>query len=156
MGANFMGKVIMEIGDRIKQIRGRTPRAEFAEKLGIHPQTLYLYEKGKRVADVDLIQKICEHFHVSVEWLIFGEGGLQTAGKETPDPELQARLTAQEALLAEREEKINQLTSELIAAQAGALKAYELAMGAMRPASGEVTNNQTTAGRSKVVGNKGE
>ena len=128
----------MEIGDRIKEIRGRTPRAEFAEKLGIHPQTLYLYEKGKRVVDVDLIQKICENFDVSVEWLIFGQGGLQNLDREAaPDPGLSARLAEQEALLAEQDVKINQLTNELIAAQAGALKAYELAMGALKPSSGE-------------------
>lgn len=83
----------MEIGDRIKEVRGRVPRAEFAEKLGIHPQTLYMYEKGKRVVDVDLIQKICENFNVSVEWLIFGGDGLQGAGRETPaDPGLKTRL----------------------------------------------------------------
>ena len=123
----------MEIGERIKSIRGRTPRAEFAETLGIHPQTLYMYEKGKRVVDVELIQRICAKFDVPVEWLIFGEGGLRDAEHGGgADPRLQTRLAEQEALLAEQDIKITQLTNELIAAQAGALKAYEMAMGALR------------------------
>lgn len=148
----------MEVGGRIREIRGRTPRAEFAERLDIHPQTLYMYEKGKRVVDVGLIQKICERFNVSVEWLIFGLGGSQNAGQAAADPELKARLAEQESLLAEQDEKIRQLTSELIAVQAGALKAYELAMGALQqPASEErMKAKPATAGRDSAVRNKGE
>ena len=144
----------MEIGERIKEIRGRTPRAEFAEQLGIHPQTLYMYEKGKRVVDVDLIQTICEKFNVSVEWLIFGASGLQGAGQEPAAPELEARLAEQEALLAEQDEKIAQLTNELIATQAGALKAYELAMGALRPASEEPVKTKISHDRNSSVRKK--
>jgi len=141
----------MEIGERIKIIRGRTPRAEFAETLGIHPQTLYMYEKGKRVVDVELIQRICAKFNVPVEWLIFGEGGLRNADYGGgADPRLQTRLAEQEALLAEQDVKITQLTNELIAAQAGALKAYEMAMGALRNGTEPQPRAPTTARRKNV------
>lgn len=115
----------MDIGDRIKQIRGKASRAEFAEKLGIHQQTLYLYEKGKRVVDVELLQRICSECGVSVEWLIFGTEQLQTAVSSAEDEKLRREL-------AEKEERIHQLQNELILAQSGALKAYELALGSLQ------------------------
>lgn len=129
----------MDIGDRIRQIRGRRSRAEFAEALGIHPQTLYMYEKGKRVVDVELVRDLCEKFQVSVEWLIFGDRGLQTM-RENQAPERPAACppagTADSPdaapVIAEKDAQIEELKSELIAAQAGALKAYELAMEALR------------------------
>lgn len=123
----------MDIGDRIRMIRGRRSRNDFAAELGIHPQTLYLYEKGKRVLDVDLVQQLCLRYNVSVEWLIFGEGELQSL-REPADSGLEERLAEKEALLVRQSAHINKLKNELIAAQAGALKAYELAMGAIHPA----------------------
>ncbi|MDR1045705.1 MAG: helix-turn-helix domain-containing protein [Candidatus Adiutrix sp.] len=124
----------MDIGDRIRKIRGRHSRAEFAEELGIHPQTLYMYEKGKRVVDVELVRGICEKFNVSVEWLIFGDRELQSL-RETPVLEGEAAYPAERAdkpdvapVIAEKDARIEELKSELIAAQAGALKAYELAV----------------------------
>jgi len=128
----------MDIGSRIQKIRGKTPRAVFAEQLGIHPQTLYMYEKGKRVVDVELVQLLCAKFGVPVEWLIFGEGQLQAVRNDEEDQRLQRELAAKEARIAE-------LQNELIAAQAGALKAYELAVGALHPAKeANTTGNNPT------------
>lgn len=127
----------MEIGDRIKQIRGNRSRAEFAEELGIHPQTLYMYEKGKRVVDIFFVQQLCVKFNVSVEWLIFGEGKLQSI-REHSYPELEAQLAEKEALLAEKDASINQMKNELIAVQAEALKAYDLAVTAICSAANEL------------------
>ena len=121
----------MDIGSRIQQIRGKTSRAEFAEMLGIHPQTLYMYEKNKRVVDVELIQLLCSKFNISVQWLIFGSGKLQAAASDEEDERLREELAEKEALIAENEERINALQKELIAAQSGALKAYELAVGTL-------------------------
>jgi transcriptional regulator with XRE-family HTH domain len=129
----------MDIGDRIRQIRGRRSRAEFAEELGIHPQTLYMYEKGKRVVDVELVRDLCDKFQVSVEWLIFGDRELQSL-RESPGPEAPSapppaeRVALPDAapVIAEKDARIEELKSELIAAQAGALKAYELAMETLR------------------------
>lgn len=119
----------MDIGDRIRHIRGKRSRAEFAELLGIHPQTLYMYEKGKRVVDVDLVQQLCRGFNVPVEWLIFGEGGLQALEYASAPavPLLDIAPTELEIRLAEENAE---LKDELIAAQAKALSAYELALAA--------------------------
>jgi transcriptional regulator with XRE-family HTH domain len=124
----------MDIGSRIRQIRGRCSRAEFAEELGIHPQTLYMYETGKRVVDVELVRELCKKFNVSAEWLIFGDRELQSL-REGPVSEPEAASSADKAdnldtapAIAEKDARIEELKSELIAAQAGALKAYELMM----------------------------
>lgn len=121
----------MEIGDRIRKIRGTRSRLEYAEMLGIHPQTLYLYEKGKRVVDVELLQQLCRESETAVEWLIFGDqqGNSPKAG----DRYLKKELAEKETQLAEREARISQLQNDLITAQAGALKAYELAVEAIQP-----------------------
>jgi len=128
----------MNIGDRIKQIRGDRSRAEFANVLSIHPQTLYLYEKGKRVVDVDLVQQICEKFNVSAEWLIFGEDKL-AADQEQPNSELVTKLAEQEAMLAKKDAYISQMKNELISAQAEALKAYEVAFKNLYPAENNLS-----------------
>lgn len=125
----------MDIGDRIRQIRGRRSRAEFAEGLGIHPQTLYMYEKGKRVVDVELVRGLCEKFNVSVEWLIFGDRELQSLREKPAHERDQAEKTENPDMapvIAEKDARIDELKSELIAAQAGALKAYELAVEAIQ------------------------
>ena len=127
---------MMSIGDRIRQIRGKTPRAEFAEMLGIHPQTLYMYEKGKRVVDVDLLQQLCLKSGVSIEWLVFGNGGAD-GEREAQDHEIEERLQEKERLLARQEEYIKQLKDELISAQAEAIRAYELALGTLQDGSGK-------------------
>ncbi len=139
-----------DIGDRLRQIRGRQSRQEFADELGIHPQTLYMYEKGKRVLDVDLVQRICLKYAVSVEWLIFGEGELQAA-HEAADQELEKRLAEKEALLAAQDARINELKNELIATQAGALKAYELAVGVIS-SSGSRSAEAASAGTETADG----
>jgi transcriptional regulator with XRE-family HTH domain len=121
----------MDIGDRIRKTRGSRSRLEYAEALGIHPQTLYLYEKGKRVVDVELLQQICQESGIAAEWLIYGDQ--KEKDQQGDNRRLEKKLAEKESLLATREARINQLQNDLIAAQAGALKAYELAVGAIQP-----------------------
>lgn len=61
-------------GKRLKKLRGSVNGTVFAEKLGINRQTLYRYERGARVPDVDFIQKVCELTGASLEWLVYGRG----------------------------------------------------------------------------------
>ncbi|MCL1939573.1 MAG: helix-turn-helix domain-containing protein [Desulfovibrionaceae bacterium] len=67
----------MDIGKRITQLRGKISREEFVEGLGIHAQTLYMYEKGKRQPDLGTLRNICDKYHVSADWLIFGDNEQQ-------------------------------------------------------------------------------
>jgi transcriptional regulator with XRE-family HTH domain len=66
----------MTLGERIREVRSRKGlnRYEFAAMLGIHPQTLFKYEKNIRTAKSDVIKKIAETFSISVEWLLSGTG----------------------------------------------------------------------------------
>lgn len=72
----------MTIGMRLKELRGKLSREEFAGKLGIHPQTLYRYEKDGRSIDAELIGKIVKAFNISSKWLIFGDGPMKETGEE--------------------------------------------------------------------------
>lgn len=117
----------MDIGQRIRQIRGKRSRNEFAGILNIHPQTLYMYEKGKRIVDVELIQQICRKFNVSVEWLIFGDTE-DMKKDEISDPEkLRESIREKDELLEKQNEEIQRLTKALISAQAEAIRLYEKA-----------------------------
>ena len=67
----------MELGERIAQLRGKATREEFVDGLGIHAQTLYTYEKGKRQPVIETINKICNKYNVSADWLISGKPPMQ-------------------------------------------------------------------------------
>jgi hypothetical protein len=98
-----------------------------------------MYEKGKRVVDVELVRNLCDKFNVSVEWLIFGDSELQSL-QESHSLEPSVAMPPVEKpdnldmapVIAEKDAQIDELKSELIAAQAGALKAYELAVEAIQ------------------------
>jgi len=66
----------MSIGQRIKLIRSHAgiTRDEFAERIGIHKNTLANYESGERKPDYDVTVKICQVFKVHPLWLLIGEG----------------------------------------------------------------------------------
>ena len=71
----------MSIGQRIKLIRSHAniTRDEFADRIGIHRNTLGNYESGERKPDYDVIVKICHVFNVHPLWLLIGVG-FQTEG----------------------------------------------------------------------------
>lgn len=64
------------MNERIKQIRKRVglTQAEFADKLGIKPNTVTCYETGIRIPSDAIIKSISKNFNVSDTWLRTGEG----------------------------------------------------------------------------------
>ena len=70
----------MSVGERMREVRDKTSRKEFAAGIGIHPQTLYQYEKGKREIPLSTIKKICVFHKISVEWLMYGTGSKHGTG----------------------------------------------------------------------------
>ena len=76
----------MNLGERIAQVRGKISRKVFAKSLGIHPQTLYLYEKGRRNANISIINKICDDHSISVEWLTKGTGSMNKSKEASSAP----------------------------------------------------------------------
>lgn len=58
-------------GERLRQIRleNKITQREFAEQVGLTPSSISAYEKGNRVPDLDIAQKIAEKTGVSLDWL---------------------------------------------------------------------------------------
>lgn len=74
----------MSIGRRIRELRGHFSRKEFAEKLDIHQQSIYMYEKEKRIPEREIIEKICNKLKINVGWLMNGEGPLSQDAPDMP------------------------------------------------------------------------
>lgn len=65
----------MNIGARIKTIRGNLSRDKFAPIMCISKTTLVNYETGLRTPDADFLNKILSEFpDISPAWLLSGEG----------------------------------------------------------------------------------
>lgn len=77
------GKFCMSIAERIREQRGRVSRKIFAEQIGIHQQTLYLYEKGKKIPEFETIKKISDRLKISIEWLMDGVGPMRPDDEHT-------------------------------------------------------------------------
>jgi len=74
-----LGKDVMNISQRLKNIRGQTSLKEFAENLGVHPNTITNYEKG-RTPDADFLTLVCEKYKVNPTWLLIGDGDMKANG----------------------------------------------------------------------------
>ena len=62
------------VGERIRRIRGRLSRESFAQKYGIHRNTLERYEKNiRKIPDAFLFQ-LAECEKLSLKWVQTGEG----------------------------------------------------------------------------------
>lgn len=65
----------VQVGQRIRMIRGKTTQTDFAKVLGVYKQNyISRYERG-RVPSPDLLIKIADHGRVSLDWLLTGKGG---------------------------------------------------------------------------------
>lgn len=64
------------MNERIKAVRKSAglKQSEFAERLGIKPNTVTSYETGLRVPSDAIVTSICREFRVSETWLRTGEG----------------------------------------------------------------------------------
>ena len=61
----------IEIGQRIKLLRGNMSQAEFANKLGITKSSLAMYERGERIPRDEVKIRISKRCGVSIESLFF-------------------------------------------------------------------------------------
>lgn len=64
--------------ERIRQLRKtlNLTQQEFAEKINLSPNYVYMIEKGSREASDRTISDICRIFNVNIEWLRSGNGGM--------------------------------------------------------------------------------
>jgi phage repressor protein C with HTH and peptisase S24 domain len=72
----------MTIGKRIKDLRGKVARHDFAALLGVSRSTVQRYEIDEDVPDTAFVKAICERYKVSADWLIFGKELEKRADKQ--------------------------------------------------------------------------
>lgn len=53
-------------------MRGRARQDEFAQQLGIHPNTLGRYERGERLPDAEFLSAMASKADISTHWLLYG------------------------------------------------------------------------------------
>lgn len=63
-----------QVGDRIKELRGKTSLVDFSILFEIHRNTLRAYESNSRYPDSRLLSAICKKYQVNADWLLLGMG----------------------------------------------------------------------------------
>ncbi|WP_367280447.1 helix-turn-helix domain-containing protein, partial [uncultured Desulfovibrio sp.] len=71
-------------GSRLRQLRKPESLEDFAARFGIPPGTMGNYERDRNQPPFDLISRLCSHFGVSPEWLLFGPVPKSNHSGETP------------------------------------------------------------------------
>lgn len=68
----------VELGHRIRTMRGKRSRQDLADAVGVHVNTLGKFERGESMPDALLIRRLCSVTGRAIEWLITGEddGGM--------------------------------------------------------------------------------
>lgn len=68
-----MNKIEDGIGHRLIHIRGRLSQAAFANKCGIHKNTLGHYERGERGPDAGFLSELAR-MGININWILTGRG----------------------------------------------------------------------------------
>lgn len=79
-------KWTMNIGGRIKILRGANSQAVFSNLVGIPKNTLGRYERGEITPGGDAIALLCTKLNVDPNWLLFGEGSMYKNQSHGNDP----------------------------------------------------------------------
>ena len=87
------------IAERIRQLRGRVPQREIADRVGVTERAYQAWEAGGGIA-WDNLQALANALGVSDEYLIYGDAGDQ-ARLGTQLERVEARIVRVEALLEE-------------------------------------------------------
>ena len=77
----------MEIGKRIRQVRGDKSRKAFGQLIGIVENTLRNYEEGRAFPNSDVLAHICRIFSVDPFWLLLGDDEPAESGSMRPENE---------------------------------------------------------------------
>jgi len=74
----FMRKYI-QIGERLKELRGDLSQEEFAKEIGVSHKGYQRYESGERVPHPHVLSKIAEKFDTTVDWILTGNLNIEKA-----------------------------------------------------------------------------
>ncbi len=64
-------------GERLRAVRGESTIATFAERFGIHKNTMSRYERGATLPDGGFLADICRSHFISPDWLLTGRGPMR-------------------------------------------------------------------------------
>lgn len=64
-----------EAGARIAALRGAMKQSEFAERLGVHRNSVVGWESGKRLPDGESLVRMAEQFNADIQALLVGKSG---------------------------------------------------------------------------------
>lgn len=67
------------MGNRLRQLRGNTPRRDVANAVGISVSALQMYENGSRVPRDEAKKRIAEYFGTTVQAIFFDEDSTNRA-----------------------------------------------------------------------------
>ncbi len=64
-----------DVGARIRELRKsrRLSAAKLAQQLGYSQETIYCWEWGERIPRIDQVEKIAEHFGLTLAQMVDGE-----------------------------------------------------------------------------------
>ncbi|MFH2013134.1 MAG: LexA family transcriptional regulator [Pseudomonadota bacterium] len=62
----------IEIGNRLKKLRGDVSQKEFAKKIGVSYPSYQRYEYGERIPPGPILSKIADTFYVSTDYILTG------------------------------------------------------------------------------------
>ena len=62
---------LVEIGKRLKALRGDKARKEVADNLGISVSAVTMYENGDRIPRDEIKEKIAEYYNTTVQVIFF-------------------------------------------------------------------------------------
>jgi transcriptional regulator with XRE-family HTH domain len=68
----------IEIGERVKLVRGELNQRDFADRLGVSKGSISQIEQGKAMPSGDFLLKIHSAFEVDITWLLTGMGNQPT------------------------------------------------------------------------------
>ncbi|MBS6831204.1 MAG: helix-turn-helix transcriptional regulator [Desulfovibrio sp.] len=80
------------LGQRIKLVRGKISQDVFAVTIGVSRGSLSAYERDESQPAAEVLKEICTKYKVSADWLLFGEGGLESTPLEAPIGDVDLKL----------------------------------------------------------------
>lgn len=81
---------LIEVGKRIKTLRGKMQQIDFARQFGLEQQDISKIETAKIKPSLDLLLKISVKYNKSIEWILTGEDISISSQKQNSVNEMQA------------------------------------------------------------------
>lgn len=97
-------KLTKDIGQRIKQLRGKQSQATVAKQIGTTLRAYQYYESGDRMPPIQTVANLASVFNTSIDWIVNGQTVLSDRERST---EQAYRLINLDQLLEKMEQSIN-------------------------------------------------